>query len=214
MKEYDIYLFDLDGTLTDSGPGIMHSFAYATGKMGNEITDPALLRRFVGPPLEESFEKILGYSTEDVQKGITYYREYYFGQGGALENIVYPGIPELLANLKSKRKKLIVATSKSEKGTNLVLDHFDLRKYFDLVASANDTDRKTKVQVLTYAFETCHITDRKKAVMIGDRHYDMIGAREKGIDSIGVLWGYGSREELEQAGATCRVEKPEEISEI
>lgn len=211
MKDYKTYLFDLDGTLTDSGPGIMNSFEYATAKMGKPVTDRAQLRRFVGPPLADSFGKALGYSEEDTQKAITLYREYYFNHGGALENEVYPGITELLDNLKKSGKKLAIATSKTAPGTKLVLEHFGLNKYFDVVATANDTDVLTKTDVIRLALTECGITDKSSVVMVGDRHYDIASAGELGIDSVGVLWGYGDRKELESAGATYVVDKPEEI---
>ncbi|WP_026523824.1 HAD-IA family hydrolase [Butyrivibrio sp. MB2005] len=213
-KNYSVLLFDLDGTLTDSGPGIINSFEYAIRKMGNDVPDKSQLRRFVGPPLEESFGKILGYSPEDTQKAIVYYREAYFEQGGVLENEVYPGIIELLDALKDHGKRLVIATSKSVKGTDIVLDHFDLRKYFEFVARPNGEDVITKTDVIDHALEQCGVTDKANALMIGDRHYDISAAKTVGIDSVGVLWGYGSREELETAGATYIVEKAEEVLSI
>ena len=210
-KTYSNILFDLDGTLTDSGPGIMNGFAYAIGKMSGEVGDKSQLSRFVGPPLEDSFGRILGYSEEDTVKAIAFYREYYFGMGGSLENSVYPGIVELLSALKAAGKRLMIATSKSEKGTTLVLEHFDLMKYFDFVAASNDTDRKTKTDVIRYALKQCGISDLSSCVMVGDRNNDIEAAVNVGIDSIGVLYGYGSREELEGAGATYIVDTPSDI---
>ena len=208
---YSTILFDLDGTLTDSGPGIMHGFEYAIEKMGDTVEDKATLRRFIGPPLEYSFGSLLGYSEEDTKKAITLYREYYFGKGGVMENEVYPGIEELLSELKKSGKKLAVATSKSEKGTNIVLEHFGLKKYFDVVATSNDTDRRTKADVIRFALDSLGITDKRNALMVGDRNQDITAANEIGLDSIGVLWGYGDTEELKEAGATLIVEKPSDI---
>ncbi|MBR3057396.1 MAG: HAD-IA family hydrolase [Clostridiales bacterium] len=201
-KAYSYILFDLDGTLTDSGPGITNGFAYAVEKMGGQVEDKSAYRKFVGPPLRDSFEKVLGYTGEDTDKAIAFYRDYYFNQGGALENTVYPGIEQLLTDLKAMGKTLIVATSKNIRGTKLVLEHFDLMKYFDFVATANDTDRPHKSDVIRYAFAECGITDPSKAVMVGDRENDISAANEVGIDSIGVLYGYGDEEELTTAGAT------------
>lgn len=208
---YSTILFDLDGTLTDSGPGIMHGFEYAIEKMGDTVEDKSTLRRFIGPPLEYSFGSLLEYSEEDTKKAITLYREYYFGKGGVMENEVYPGIEELLSELKKSGKKLAVATSKSEKGTNIVLEHFGLKKYFDVVATSNDTDRRTKADVIRFALDSLGITDKRNALMVGDRNQDINAANEIGLDSIGVLWGYGDTEELKEAGATFIVEKPSDI---
>ena len=212
MSKYDYILFDLDGTLTDSGPGIMNGFEYALGKMGIEVPDRSSLRKFVGPPLGDSFEKTLGFSPEDAAKGIAFYREYYADKG-VYENDVYPGVFELLDKLKASGKKMIVATTKAELMANVVMDHFGLRKYFDLMVASNNTDRKNKIDVLKYAIENGGV-DVEKAVMIGDRFYDVTGASHFGIDSVGVLYGYGSRQELEDAGATYIAETVENLSEI
>ena len=212
MSKYDYILFDLDGTLTDSGPGIMNGFEYALTKMGLDVPDRSSLRRFVGPPLGDSFEKTLGFSPEDAAKGIAFYREYYADKG-VYENDVYPGVFELLDKLKASGKKMIVATTKAELMANVVMDHFGLRKYFDLMVASNNTDRKNKIDVLKYAIENGGV-DIEKAVMIGDRFYDVTGASHFGIDSVGVLYGYGSRQELEDAGATYIAETVENLSEI
>lgn len=211
-KQYSAILFDLDGTLTDSGPGVMHGFEYAIRKMGREVPDEEQLRRFMGPPLQESFGQMLGYSDEDTARAIALYREYYFSRGGIRENTVYPGVEKLLADLRKRGKTLAVATSKSTDGAEAVLEQFGLRKYFDLVAAAEEPDRITKEDVLQYACDRFGIRP-ESAVMIGDRHYDIRAAKEFGFGAVGVLWGYGSREELEQAGADHIAEKPEDILE-
>ena len=210
MGKYEYILFDLDGTLTDSGPGIMNGFAYTVEKMGGKVEDKNQYKRFVGPPLKESFGS-LGYSEEDIDKAITIYREYYNGMGGCFENEVYPGIEDVLAKLKAAGKKLIVATSKNAHGTKTVLEHFGLDKYFDFVATANDADRQHKIDVLKYALEQGGVADLKSAVMIGDRMYDIEASAEVGLDSIGILYGYGSKEELTNAGATYLAETAEDI---
>jgi len=212
MSKYDYVLFDLDGTLTDSGPGIMNGFEYALGKMGVEVPDRAFLRRFVGPPLGDSFEKTLGFSPEDAAKGIAFYREYY-AEKGVYENDVYPGIPELLEKLKDSGKRMIVATTKAELMANVVMDHFGLRKYFDLMVASNNTDRKNKTDVLDYAIKNGGV-DTSKAVMVGDRFYDVKGAQHFGMTSVGVLYGYGSRQELEEAGATHIAETVDSLETI
>ena len=140
-----------------------------------------------------------------------YYREY-FGEKGLFENEVYAGIPDVLAALKQAGKTLLVATSKPEIYTNRILEHFDLARYFDVVAGATmDETRNEKADIIAYALKQIADADPSKIVMIGDRKFDILGARENGIDSIGVLYGYGSRAELEEAQATFIVEKPEEL---
>ena len=211
---YTHILFDLDGTLTDSGPGIMNGFEYTIKKMGGVVEDRSSLRRFVGPPLEESFGKMLGYSPEDTQKAITTYREYYFQMGGVLENDVYPGVVKLLEDLSAMGLNLAVATSKFIKGTKIVLDHFDLGKYFSVIGCGNDSDLKTKKQIIEHVIKEYGITDLSKVLMVGDRHYDIDAAREIGIDSVGVLYGYGSEEEFKKAGATYIAATAEDVKRI
>lgn len=212
MSKYDHILFDLDGTLTDSGPGIINGFEYSLGKMGIDVPDKASLRKFVGPPLGDSFEKTLGFSPEDAAKGIAFYKEYY-AEKGVYENDVYPGIPELLEKLKASGKKLIVATTKAELMADVVMDHFGLRKYFDLIVASNNADRKNKIDVLNFAIENGGV-DRERSIMVGDRFYDITGAAHFGIESVGVLYGYGSRQELEEAGATYIAESVDSLYEI
>ena len=214
MGNYNYIFFDLDGTLTDSAPGIMNSFTYAIEHMGGKVSDKAQLKKFVGPPLQVTFEESLGYSPEDAAKGIAFYREYYHGMGGRFENEVYPGIEELLAKLKSEGKKLIVATSKNEYGTKVVLEHFGLDKYFDFVAAANDEDRQHKVDVLKYAIKEVGVQDLSEAVMVGDRENDISAAAAVGMDSIGVLFGYGDEKELTTAGATYLAKSAKDIGMI
>ena len=211
---YKYILFDLDGTLTDSGPGIKNGFEYAIEKMGGKVDDRSQLGQFIGPPLTESFGKILGYSEADTEKAILFFREYYFGMGGITESEVYPGIIELLTELKTRGYFLIVATSKLARGADFVLDHFDLKKYFDFVACTNDGDILTKTDVIKHALKSFNITDPKEALMIGDRHYDIDSASELGLDSVGVLYGYGNRAEFEKAGATYIVATPAEVLDI
>lgn len=199
---YQTILFDLDGTLTDPGLGITNSVAYALKHYGIEEADRTALYRFIGPPLGKSFEQYYGFSPEKAQEAVTVYREY-FSTKGLYENEVYAETVQMLEALKEMGCKLLVATSKPEKFANIILEHFDLKKYFDFVAGATmDSSRSRKADVIAYAMENCGITDVKTAVMVGDREHDVLGAKELGMDSIGVLVGYGSREELENAGAT------------
>lgn len=199
---YQYILFDLDGTLTDPGLGITNSVMHALKKFGIDIPDRAALYKFIGPPLQESFEKYYGFSNEKSELAIQYYREY-FKVSGLYENEVYDGIEELLKNLKAQNKFVILATSKPEVFAVEILKHFQLDKYFDFIAGATmDETRVKKADVISYALDSCKISDLSSAIMIGDREHDILGAKQIGLDSIGVLFGYGSREELEAAGAT------------
>ena len=209
---YQTILFDLDGTLTDSAPGIIHSVQYALKKYGIEAEDQAL-HSFIGPPLVHSFQERFGFDHEQALEAVGYYREY-FTAGGMFENSVYPGIEELLQKLKRDGKSLVVATSKPELFSRQIIEHFALDDYFDFIGgAAMDESRATKTEVLSYVLETLG-TDRSRAVMIGDRRNDIEAAKFLGTDSIGVLYGYGSREELEQAGAMLFAETPEDIYRI
>lgn len=198
---YEYILFDLDGTLTDSGIGITNSVMYALKKYGIEVSDRRKLNKFLGPPLSYSFEKYYGFSEEDAKTAVEYYREYY-RENGIFENSVYNGIEDLLKALKNKNKIILTATSKPEVFAKQVLEHYDIAKYFTYIGGSNlDGTRVKKYEVIKYVLESCGIVDLSKAIMIGDREHDIIGAKEAGISSIGVLYGYGDRFELENAGA-------------
>lgn len=214
MKSYDTILFDLDGTLTDPGVGITNSVAYALEKYHIQVEDRKKLYRFIGPPLHESFEKYYGFSKEEAKMAVEYYREY-FKEKGMFENIVYEGIPELLRDLKDRGKRLIVATSKPEVFAKQILEHFDLKEYFVYIAGANmDGTRTRKDEVIRYALESCELSPASGIVMVGDREHDIMGANKAGLDSIGVLFGYGSRRELTAAGATYIAESVDNLSQI
>jgi len=195
---YDYILFDLDGTLTDPGLGITNSAMYALDKFDIKVADRSLLYHFIGPPLRESFIKHYSFTADQAEKAYDYFGEYYRDKG-IYENSVYDGIPRLLQHLKDNGKSLVVATSKPTVYAIQVLDFFDLSNYFVFVAGCElDGTRVKKDEVIAYALKHCKI-DSRRAVMIGDREHDIIGAKKNGVASIGVLYGYGSREEL--AGA-------------
>lgn len=211
---YKYLLFDLDGTLTDPSIGITNSVAYALSKFGINVEDKRTLYKFIGPPLVDAFSEYYGFSKEDSEKATAFYRET-FSVKGLFENRVYDGVVEMLEALKNAGKRLIVATSKPEPFTMKILKHFDLLKYFDFVAAATfDSSRNSKDKVIAYALQSLDIKDRSEVVMIGDRHHDIDGAKENGIDSIGVLWGFGSREELETADATYIAESIDDLISI
>lgn len=208
---YKYILFDLDGTLTNPEMGITNSVMYALEKFNIKVENRKELHPFIGPPLSYSFQTYYGLSEEESELAIKYYRER-FSVKGLYENEVYEGVDNLLQQLKESGKTLIIATSKPEEFTLKILEHFDLLKYFDFVAGATmDGSRGEKADVIRYAIEISGIKDKSEAIMIGDRKYDILGAKESKLDSIGVLFGFGDREELTKAGADYIAERVEDI---
>ena len=211
---YQYILFDLDGTLTDPGEGITNSVAYALKKYNIIVEDRRELYKFIGPPLQESFRRFYGFSEEQSLEAVEFYREY-FSVKGIFENEVYKGTEETLSALKEKGKHIILATSKPEKFARQILEHFELMKYFDFVAGATmDGARSKKDDVIRYAVSNYPVNDLSKAVMIGDREHDVLGANKVGMSSIGVLFGYGDNDELTEAGATYIVKEMKDILDI
>ncbi len=211
-KPYTTILFDLDGTLTDPEEGITRSFQYALHHFGIEEKDPARLREIIGPPLLESFTKQYGFSQIDALLAVDVYREY-FTQTGIYENRLYPGVEEMLRTLQQAGKRLMVATSKPTVFANRILEHFNIRQYFTFVAGSElNGNRSAKAEVIQWALAHSG-TNPKRAVMVGDRKHDIMGAVETNVDTIAVLYGYGSREELEEAGAAYFAETPQQVAE-
>lgn len=205
-------LFDLDGTLTDSQEGIMNSIEYALDYFGIQVEDRAALRPWLGPPLVDSLMKYHGFDREQALKGVEKYREY-FDIKGIFENRVYDGMEELLAGLQAEGYILMTATSKPEVAAKRITDHFGLTKYFTFVGGASlDDSRVHKGDVIRYVLESNQIQDLSEVMMVGDRENDIMGAKQNGLESIGVLYGYGSRDELEAAGADHIAETVEDIA--
>lgn len=210
MPDFTHIFFDLDGTLTDPGLGITNSVMHALERFGIPTADRASLYKYIGPPLMDSFREFNGFSEAQARVAIDAYREY-FSVTGLFENEVYPGIPPLLERLKSAGKKLVVATSKPEDFSLRILEHFGLLPYFDFVAgSLMDETRTRKWEVIQWALEQFCGPDCR-VLMVGDRKHDVEGAARFGIPCLGVLYGYGGREELERAGAAALAATPEEI---
>ena len=213
MKHYDYIFFDLDGTLTDSGPGIFNAVRYALRYYGYAEPSNEELWRFVGPPLHESFQRFYGFDEPTSLEAVEVFREYY-NVTGIFENSVYPGIPELLQALCAAGKTLMVATSKPQTAAERVLEHFGLRQYFRYVTGATaDSSLVKKADIIAHVLNTAGVTG-SDVLMVGDREHDVLGAKENGMACLGVLWGYGSREELEQAGASDIAENAEEARQI
>ena len=211
--QYKVLALDLDGTLTDPGEGITRSVAYALSFFGIEVKDRTALYPFIGPPLVDSFSTFYGFSPEQARQAVERYREY-FSRQGIFENELYPGIKELLEDLKRHGVRILLASSKPELYARKILEHFQLLPFFDFVAAATmDDTRSKKTDVVRYALESCGISP-DRAVMIGDRHHDIEGAKDNALESIGVLWGYGSREELSAAGATLLAESVPQLASL
>lgn len=200
--KYSYLFFDLDGTLTDPGLGITNSIIYSLEKYGIKVEDRTQLYKFIGPPLMESYGKYFGFDEEKARQAVAYYREY-FGVTGLFENEVYPGIPEFLRKCREAGFKLVLATSKPEHYAVQIMEHFELSQYFDCMCGSRlDASHQTKADVIRKAMRRCAVTPEDNILMIGDRMHDIIGAGECGIDSAGVLWGYGNRDEFLSNHAT------------
>ncbi|MDD6571904.1 MAG: HAD family hydrolase [Thermoflexaceae bacterium] len=211
---YPYLFFDLDGTLTDPGMGITNSIIYSLEKFGIKVEDRTSLYPFIGPPLLESYEKYYGFDEEKAKLAVNYYREY-FGVKGLFENEVYPGMDEFLNRCRESGCKLVLATSKPEHYAVDIMKHFGLDRYFDcMCGSSMDASLETKADVIRKALKCCNISSTENVLMIGDRKHDILGAKECNIDSAGVLWGYGNREEFCQNGATYIVSNFEELEKV
>ena len=214
-RDLDLILFDLDGTLTDSGPGILNCLEYALQDQGIPIPPRDELSKHLGPPLVVTFGEVFGMNDQEIAQAIDKYRERYHDVG-LFENSVYEGVPELLAELQGAGLRLATATSKPEYSATRILQHFELDQYFDFIgAAALDGSRDSKNLVIAHTLQNTntHPTSHN-IIMIGDRHHDVIGAKEHGIDTIGVLWGYGDQSELDEAGVIHIVDSPKHLSEF
>ena len=204
-------LFDLDGTLTDSGEGIMNCAALALEHFGIQVPDRETLRVFVGPPLDKTFREF-GVSADKTDEAIRIYRSRYIPIG-KFENFPYPGIREMLEALKAEGCKLFVATSKPEAMSIEILEHFDMAKYFDAICGATLAgSRSTKEDVIDYLIRE---NGRDGSmVMVGDTVYDILGAKAHGIDAIGVDWGYGLTQDMVDAGAVAIAYDPQQLLQL
>lgn len=213
MSKYKYVAFDLDGTLSDPEHGLIEGFIYAFKKMGvADYGTRQSLRRFIGPSLYKVWQDEFGFNEVTVVEAIEKFREYY-NIYGWWDNKVYEGIVEMLKALKKTGKTLILATSKPDDTAKKIMSLFELDQYFDFVGGAFGDNLDHKWQVLDFAMKSVN-ADPAETVMIGDRMYDAEGARICGVDSIGVRWGHGSREELESCGFTHLAASPDEILKI
>lgn len=212
---YDTVFFDLDGTVTDSAPGILNSVRFALrrhfkerGIVCREYSDPEL-NCFIGPPLIDTFQRFLPCTHAEAEKCLGWYREYFLPKG-IYENSVYPGIVELFRALKSRGVRIVLATAKPEPFARIILDHFGLSGYFAAIHGATmGEERNKKHQVIEWALG--HSGEVGRVIMVGDRENDVSGAMVNGLDCIGVLWGYGDERELAGAGAARLCSSPQEL---
>lgn len=212
--EKEIVLFDLDGTLTDSKPGIVRSLQYAQEQMGLPLQTEEELECFIGPPLLESFRMFWGIEGERAREAVRFYRQR-FSTVGLFENAVYPGVEEMLSALRDGGKTLYVATSKPEPFAKIILEHFKLDGYFkDICGSGLDGSRDSKEEVIRYCLDQNAVRALEKAVMVGDREHDILGAHSVGMEAVGVLYGYGSLAELTAAGADELAQGPEDLQDL
>lgn len=219
MNKYNVVLLDLDGTIVDSSEGITKSVIYALEQFGIKVEDPKDLLCFIGPPILESFMTFYHMSEEESKKAVAFYRERYKATG-VFEASVYEDIPEMIMALKENGVDVLLATSKPEIFAKQILEHFNLSQHFSFVGGSDlEGTRGSKAKVIDYVLQE-YANQRgmaldevkQQAVMVGDRHHDIDGARAIGIDSVGVLFGFGDREELEEAGATYVLEKPMDVA--
>ena len=220
MPDYRYIFFDLDGTLTQSEFGIVDSVTYALRKFGIEGESREKLKQFIGPALFESFQNLYHFNKEDADRAVVYYREFYEAEGIYMSPL-YDGVEKMLRDLDEKGKELYVVTAKPQEMAEKVLRHTGILGYFQGVIGPDRSARKTdKASLIRRAFELlskeADNIDRiaEQSLMVGDRHYDMEGAAEAGVDSMGVLYGYGSRQELCWSGASYLAETPPEVTEM
>lgn len=200
--KYDVVLFDLDGTLTRSAPGIINCARYAAQEMGYPVADERVYEQFIGPPLHHSFTHLLGMTDAQADEAVRLYRVR-FSSVGWMENAVYTGIPMLLRALKRQGVRVAMATAKPFEFATRILDYFGLSRFFDVQIGISPEEKHAeKAEIVHKALDALGFVPGERAVMVGDRMYDIEGARANGIDAIGAAYGYGTREELEQAGAT------------
>lgn len=211
---YQYILFDLDGTLTDPREGITKSVQYALSKMGIEEPDLTALEHFIGPPLYDEFRRCYDFDDTQAKQAVAAYRER-FSVHGWKENILFDGVPTMLKTLREAGKTLAIASSKPTLFVEKILELFEIAPYFDVVSGATlDGSISTKAQVVEQALAMLSVRDRKDVVLVGDRMHDVEGARSCDIDCVGVTFGFGGLQELQQAGAKYIVQDFVELMQL
>ncbi len=215
---YKYVFFDLDGTITEPEEGIINGVLYALSKFGIMVEDRTTLYPYIGPPLRDSFREFHGLLEKDTEQAILYYREYYSTKG-IYQNGIMPGMEAAFQTLQEHGCRLYVATSKPELYAKQILEHLQLDGYFDIIAGSTfDKSRDTKAAVIEYLLTSIAADQTKTSVdniiMVGDRKFDVLGAREFGIETIGVLFGYGNKEEFDACDCRYLAENAEEMVQI
>lgn len=213
-REINTVLFDLDGTLIDPFLGITKSVRYALSSYGIEIEDLNTLKKFIGPPLFNSFQEYYGFSSEKADEAVQKYREYY-SQKGILDCTLYPGVVSTLKTLKLHNKEILLATSKPAVYAERILESYQLLPYFSFISGAElDGSRAQKDEVIAYALTHAKEKNTSKIAMVGDRKYDIEGANKFGLFSIGALYGFGGLEELKKAGSLALINEISQIKDM
>lgn len=213
--DHDLILFDFDGTISDSGPSLVNCYRLAIEELGLPRTEDAVMRSFIGPPLALTFSEHFGLEGEDVVNAVNTFRRIYREIGVANATVMYPGVPEMLKAIRAGGKRTAVATSKPEIYAKQICEEYGITALFDWIAgSILDLTRNHKSDVIEYVLEKLGVGDRSRVLMVGDRKYDVEGARLCGIDCLGVTYGYGSEEELLEAGAKYIARSPGETAEL
>jgi phosphoglycolate phosphatase len=211
MKDYDYYLFDFDGTLCDTTEGIFNSIIYSLDCYGIKETDLKKLEFFVGPPLFESYKTVYGVSDEDAKYLIEKYRERYKTKA-AQESRIYDGVKNMLEALKARGKKIAVASSKPKLFVDEISQYHDIYKYYDFVSAETfKNNHSSKKELINACLEYFGNPDKSKVIMVGDRFYDIDGAKASGVDSAGAVYGFGTEKELKNAGATYILHTPDDL---
>ena len=213
---YNYIFFDFDGTLFDTSEGVFKSFDRVAEAYHIELADKSIYNTMIGPPLRESFTRVFHFKEEELAPAMAVYRDYYQKQG-MFELRAYDGITDCIQALRRAGKKVYVATSKPEVYAKQILERKEMLGLFDFVGGSDlaEKDRVNKVDIINYVLESEGLTGRKaECVMVGDTHFDMEGAAKAGLDTIGVLYGFGSRESLEASGAKVIVETPADIAQL
>lgn len=212
MAQYDYVIFDFDGTVADTGEGILKSLQYSFEQMGREVPDMSDLKRFIGPPVYYSYTHFYGVSEEEVETYIRKYRERY-KEKGIYECRIYDGMKELLYELKSRGVKVGIASSKPEHLIYSVADFLDITSMFDVIVGvkSDNSRHSTKKDIILEAMEKLGAADKEKVLMVGDRCFDIEGAAEAGVKSCGAIWGYGNKEEFLKHKADMIAEEPLDV---
>lgn len=210
MKKYDVVLFDLDGTLCETGEGIRNSIRYALAAMKKPVPDEETLRRFIGPPLRDSFRQFCRMTEAEISEGVRLFRARYDSVGW-METKLYPGVRDLLQKLSNSDARVATATSKPEHAAKRIIAHFGIDRYFDEIVGSLPESRTTKKELIPYSVSLCGGKEGDSVLMVGDTSFDARGARETGVDFVGVLWGYGSQAEMQREGAKYFVKDAREL---